>query len=96
MAGFVRDDLPETEVQRQRDLSEPFTQALRELVDAGLRTLVDDDEIRAAQAEGRAIAAEEAAKAAAEEANAPAEEAATEDAPAEEAAAEEATEDKGE
>ena len=57
MAGYVRDDLPETEVQRQRDLYGPFTQSLRELVDAGLRTLVDDEEIRAAQAEVEAITA---------------------------------------
>jgi len=32
MAGYVRDDLPDEEVQRQRDLYGPFTQSLRELV----------------------------------------------------------------
>ena len=57
MAGYVRDDLPDEEVQRQRDLYGPFTQSLRELVDAGLRTLVDDEEVRAVQAEVEALTA---------------------------------------
>lgn len=57
MAGYLRDDLPEEEVQRQRDLYGPFTESLRGLVDAGLRTVVDDDEVRAVQAEVEALTA---------------------------------------
>lgn len=51
MAGYVQDDLPPEEVERQRALYVPLTQAVRELVDATIRTTVDDDEVRAVQAE---------------------------------------------
>jgi len=51
------DDLPEAEIERQRALFGPFTQAVRELVDATIRTLVDDDEIRRAQGEIEAVTA---------------------------------------
>jgi hypothetical protein len=51
VAGYVQDDLPPEEVERQRALYVPLTQAVRELVDATIRTTVDDDEIRAVQAE---------------------------------------------
>lgn len=57
MPGYVRDDLPEEEVERQRALYGPFTQAVRELVDATLRTTVEDDEVRAVQAEVEALTA---------------------------------------
>lgn len=57
VSGYVHDDLPEDEIDRQRALYGPFTQAVRELVDATIRTEVGDDEIRAAQAEIEALAA---------------------------------------
>lgn len=62
MPGYVRDDLPEEEVERQRDLYGPFTQSIRELVDAGLRTLVEDEEVLAVQAEVEALTARLRAK----------------------------------
>ncbi len=55
MAGYVQDDISSEEQDRQRDLYAPFTDALRGLVDAGIRTEVDDDEIRAVQAEVEAL-----------------------------------------
>ena len=57
MPGYVRDDRSEEEVQRERDLYGPFTQAVRELVDATLRTTVDADEVRAVHAEVEALTA---------------------------------------
>lgn len=57
MAGYVKDDITPEQLERERALYGPFTQAVRELVDAGIRTLVDEDEIRAAQAEIEAITA---------------------------------------
>ena len=55
MAGYVQDDITPEELERQRALYGPFTQSVRELLDATIRTTVDDDEIRAAQAEIEAI-----------------------------------------
>jgi acyl-coenzyme A thioesterase PaaI-like protein len=55
MAGYVQDEISPEELERQRALYGSFTQSVRELVDATIRTLVDDDEIRAAQAEVEAI-----------------------------------------
>lgn len=57
MSGYQRDDLPEAEVERERALYGPFTDALRDLVDAGIRTLVDEEEVRAVQAEVEALTA---------------------------------------
>lgn len=57
MSGYVRDDITAEELERQRALYGPFTQAVRELVDATIRTEVDDDEIRAVQAEVEALTA---------------------------------------
>jgi acyl-coenzyme A thioesterase PaaI-like protein len=51
VAGYVQDELPPEEVERQRALYGPLTQSVRELVDATIRTTVDDDEVRAVQAE---------------------------------------------
>lgn len=62
MAGYVRDEITEDEVERQRLLYGPFTQAVRELVDATIRTDVDDDEVRAVQAEVEALTARLRAK----------------------------------
>ncbi|WP_205473351.1 PaaI family thioesterase [Nocardioides sp. SYSU D00038] len=55
--GYVQDDISPEELERQRALYGPFTQAVRELVDATIRTTVDDDEVRRAQAEIEAITA---------------------------------------
>ena len=61
MSGYVRDDITAEELERQRALYGPFTQAVRELVDATIRTEVDDDEIRAVQAEVEALVQDAAA-----------------------------------
>lgn len=57
MAPFVKDDMTPEEVERQKALYGPFTQAVRELVDATIRTEVDEDEVRAVQAEVEALTA---------------------------------------
>ncbi len=57
MPGYVKDEIGPDELERQRGLYGPFTQAVRELVDATIRTTVDDEEIRAAQAEIETITA---------------------------------------
>jgi hypothetical protein len=57
MAGYVQDDITPEELERQKALYGPFTDAVRDLVDATIRTLVDDDEIRQAQAEIEEITA---------------------------------------
>jgi acyl-coenzyme A thioesterase PaaI-like protein len=51
------DASPDQEVAREAELWRPFTQAVRDLVDASVRTAVDEDEIRAAQAEIEQIVA---------------------------------------
>lgn len=55
MSPFRAEDASPEEIARQADLYGPFTQAVRDLVDASLRTLVDGDDIRQAQAEVEAI-----------------------------------------
>jgi len=49
------DELSREEVEAERELYGPFTQSLRELVDAAIRTTVPADEVRSAHAEIRAI-----------------------------------------
>lgn len=51
------DDLTPEGVEAERDLYAPFAQAIRGLVDAGIRTTVPEEEIRRAQAEIEAITA---------------------------------------
>lgn len=51
MPGYLQDDLPPEEVERQRALYGPFTDTVRDLIDATIRTTVDDDEIRAVHTE---------------------------------------------
>jgi len=51
------DDLSPEDVEAERALYGPFAQSIRELVDAGIRTTVGDDEIRRAQTEIEAITA---------------------------------------
>jgi acyl-coenzyme A thioesterase PaaI-like protein len=55
MAGYVRDDITDDELERQVALHGPFAQAVRDLVDATIRTEVDDDEVRAVRAEIEAL-----------------------------------------
>jgi acyl-coenzyme A thioesterase PaaI-like protein len=55
MAGYVREDLSLEELDRQRALYGPLAQSVRELVDAVVRTEVDEDEILEARAEIEAI-----------------------------------------
>ena len=57
MAGYVREDISDDEIERQRLLYGPLTDAVRDLVDATIRTEVDDDEVRAVQAEVEALTA---------------------------------------
>jgi hypothetical protein len=55
--GYRMDDLTPEEVESERALYGPFAQSIRELVDAGIRTTVVEEEIRRAQAEIEAITA---------------------------------------
>lgn len=55
MAGYQRDDASSEEIDRQAALYRPLAQSVRELVDAVIRTEVDDDEILAARKEVEAI-----------------------------------------
>lgn len=55
MPGYQQDHLSEEQIAEEKDVFGPFTQAVRELVDATLRTTADLDQIRAAQAEVEAI-----------------------------------------
>jgi acyl-coenzyme A thioesterase PaaI-like protein len=55
--GFQRDELSPEEVARQAELYGPFTEAVRRLVDATIRTTVDDDEVRAVHREVEALTA---------------------------------------
>lgn len=55
--AFTRDDMTPEEAAQRAALYGPFTDAVRGLVDATIRTTVDDDEVRRAQAEIEAITA---------------------------------------
>lgn len=55
MARYLRDDLTDAEIDRQAALYGPLASSVRELVDAVIRTEVDDDEIRTARAEIEAL-----------------------------------------
>lgn len=55
--GYRMDDLTPEEVEAERALYGPLAQAVRELVDAGIRTTVPADEVRRAQAEVEAVTA---------------------------------------
>jgi acyl-coenzyme A thioesterase PaaI-like protein len=49
--GFIQDDTPTADVQRREAELGPLAATLRELVDATIRTTVDDDEVRAVRGE---------------------------------------------
>ena len=55
MAGYVQEDLSLEELDRQRAVYGPLAQSVRELVDAVVRTEVDEDELLEARAEIEAI-----------------------------------------
>lgn len=55
MAGYLHEDISSEEIARQKALYTPLAQSVRELADAVIRTEVDDEEIRLAQAEIEAI-----------------------------------------
>ena len=55
MAGYVRDDASNEEIEREAALYGPLAQSVRELAEAVIRTEVDDEEVRAARAEIEAI-----------------------------------------
>ncbi|MBF4163830.1 PaaI family thioesterase [Nocardioides acrostichi] len=57
MNGFHPEDISDEELDRQRDLYGPFTDVLRDLVDAGIRTEVGEAEIHGVQVELEAIVA---------------------------------------
>lgn len=51
MGGFQQDEMTPEQIEHEVGLYGPFTEVVRELVDATIRTEVDDDEIRKVQAE---------------------------------------------
>ncbi|MFC7496764.1 MULTISPECIES: PaaI family thioesterase [unclassified Nocardioides] len=55
IGGFIHDDIPTAEVDRLEAAYGPLAAAVRELVDATIRTTVPEDEVRAAQAEVEAL-----------------------------------------
>ncbi|WP_372729793.1 PaaI family thioesterase [Nocardioides sp.] len=57
MAPYLHESIPSQEIDRQKALYGPLAESVRGLVDATIRTEVDDDEIRAATAEIEAITA---------------------------------------
>ena len=57
MNGYEHDHTTAEELQAEVDLYTPFTAAVRDLVDATIRTLAGPEEIRAAQAEIEAVTA---------------------------------------
>lgn len=57
MFNFEPGDISDDEFDRRRDLYEPFTQAVRELVDATIRTEVDEATVRSVQADIEAATA---------------------------------------
>lgn len=62
MSDYIDDDISPEEFDRQAALYAPFTDAVRGLVDATIRSEVDDEEIRAVQAEVEALTARLRAK----------------------------------
>ncbi|WP_185995241.1 PaaI family thioesterase [Nocardioides campestrisoli] len=57
MHGYHHEELTSDELARLEDLYGPFTQSVRELADATVRTTVDEDELRKVQAEIEALTA---------------------------------------
>ena len=55
VGGFVRDDTPTPEVDRREAVLASLAGTVRELVDAAIRTTVDDDEVRRVREEVAAL-----------------------------------------
>lgn len=53
--GFIHDDTPTAEIRAREAVAGPVAAALRELVDATIRTTVDADELRAVRGEIEAL-----------------------------------------
>lgn len=51
IGGFIHEEIPSAEIDRIEAVSGPLAAAVRELVDATIRTTVPDEEVLAAQAE---------------------------------------------
>lgn len=51
VAGFQREEITPEQLQHETELYGPFTDVVRDLVDAAIRTTVDDDEIRQVHSE---------------------------------------------
>lgn len=51
IGGFIHDETSTEEVDRREAVVRPLADAVRDLVDATIRTTVDDDEVRAVHAE---------------------------------------------
>jgi acyl-coenzyme A thioesterase PaaI-like protein len=51
VSGYQRDDITAERLEHEKGLYGPLTEVVRDLVDATIRTTVDDDEIRAVRAE---------------------------------------------
>ncbi|MBC9733275.1 PaaI family thioesterase [Nocardioides marmotae] len=56
-AVFVHEDVPTAEVDRLEALHRPLADSVRDLVDATIRTTVEDEEVRAVRAEVDALVA---------------------------------------
>lgn len=57
MSNYAREDFTADDLAADAALYQPFTDAIRGLVDAGVRTMVSAEEIRTAQAEIEAVTA---------------------------------------
>jgi acyl-coenzyme A thioesterase PaaI-like protein len=57
IGGFIHDETPTEDVDRREAAVRPLADAVRDLVDATIRTTVDDDEVRAVHAELDALVA---------------------------------------
>jgi acyl-coenzyme A thioesterase PaaI-like protein len=55
VAGYQRDEMTPEQIEVEKALYGPFTQVVRELVDATIRTTVDEAEVRAVQGELESI-----------------------------------------
>ena len=55
MAGYLRDDVTDEEIDRQAGVYGPLADSVRSLAEAAIRTEVDDDEVAAVRAEVEAL-----------------------------------------
>lgn len=55
IGGFIHDDIPTAEVDRREAVTRPLADAVRELVDATIRTTVSDDEVEQVRLEVEAL-----------------------------------------